>query len=129
VIAFKETPDQEEDVIGYDKISKIRYFKPSKSLDPAEVVAITVKTEEKPTISFRVASEQIALEIVELVNQKMKEFNNMPDFTDLLLQKEQIIDKIKEVEPEYREVYRIFFNKISTSKLRSILFENHRLMR
>lgn len=92
-------------------------------------MAITLKTEEKPTISFRVPSEEISTRIVDLINQKIREFNNLPDFTDLLVQKEQIIDKIKDSESEYREVYRIFENKIGFGKLRSLLFENHRLMK
>lgn len=87
-----------EDEIGYDRISKIVHFQYAKTHDKAEVVAITLKTEERPTISFRVPSVDISTRIVDLINQKIKEFNNLPDFTDLLVQKEQIIDKIKDSE-------------------------------
>jgi hypothetical protein len=38
----------------------------------------------------------VAGKVVALMIEKIKEFNNLPDFSDLLQHKEQIIDKIKE---------------------------------
>jgi hypothetical protein len=61
VIAFMETPNQVEDQIGYDKIAKVGHFKYSKSHDQAEVVAVSLKADERPSISFRVSSEAVSI--------------------------------------------------------------------
>lgn len=98
-VAFQETSHQVEDVISYDRVSKVSNFKVNKGTQQAYVVAISIKGDERPTVSFRVSSEAIASEVVALVIQKINEINNLPDFSDLLQHREQIIQRIKETEP------------------------------
>lgn len=40
--------------------------------------------------------------------------------------KDCIIEKIKQLEPEYKEIYETFSNKIPMKKLRDFLFEDHK---
>jgi hypothetical protein len=124
-VAFQETPHQIEDVISYDRISKINNFKVNKSTQQADAVAISIKGDERPTISFRVSAEAIASELVALVIRKINDINNLPDFSDLLQHREQIIQRIKETEPEYMNVFNAFTNgnrRIPAQKLKVILF-------
>jgi hypothetical protein len=72
-----------------------------------------------------VATEQIGQQIVRTVTEKVNEIEKLPDYTDLLTKEEEVIERIQETDPEYRELWVLFHNKIDRKLLTSCLFYDH----
>jgi len=68
-VCFEDAPEEDQDSIDYDRIAKISSFFNQK--EAAIVIAITLKKDSKPNISFRVATDQISQQIVRTVIEKV----------------------------------------------------------
>lgn len=89
-------------------------------------MALTLKIDPKPLISFRPLNDQAAREVQEAILAKVNEINNLPDYTDLLSREEELIARIMDNEPEYKELYQAFQNKIDRKILKLCIFYDHK---
>ena len=108
------------DTFIYTEMNCLSYFKKDSKRN---IIVIMEKIYDKPSISFRITEEHFCKYIYEFVNKKIR-IANEANQAEILIQRRNIIQKIRENNSVYKEVYEKHPNLFSTEWLDSIFFEN-----